>query len=418
MSEQTGLISSSESTDGKPPAAPRPLPFGGLRPDVTSPSSRHEWFKKHRKSAQLETIRMVNNKTLGYLDKVANENLAPNRKKIKLCPYRPKKASFTGEPLLQENERRFTLDGSQRDPLFWQFYKKQQASMWTAEEIDMRDDFAQFQGLKPSEQHYIKHTLAFFAASDGIVAENLCENFITEIQQPAARCFLALQAHMENVHSETYANLIEAYVKDPAEQYSLFNAIRTIPSVQLKAEWALYWSNNKARTYQERIIAFAAVEGIFFSGSFCAIFWLKKRGLLPGLTFSNELISRDEGLHRDFAVALHHRLLHPASPMKIREIIKDATEIEERFVKEGLPVGLLGMNADLMTQYIRFVADHLLVSLGQPKLYQVENPFDWMTLISLQGKTNFFERKVGEYALSGVTEDDPTAHEFSLDADF
>ena len=271
---------------------------------------------------------------------------------------------------------KYVLDPSKRDEEFWQFYKQHQASMWTAEEIDVRSDLAQFKKLKPPEQQRVKHVIAFFAASDGTVAENLHENFLTEIQHPDARCFLALQGHMENVHSETYANLLTAYVEDPMERDHLFHAIETIPSIQRKADWALYWTNSQTRTFQERLIAFAAVEGIFFSGSFCAIFWLKHRGLLPGLAFSNELISRDEGLHRDFAICLHKRLLRPASPMKIREIIQGATEVEIEFVREGLPVALLGMNADLMTQCIQFVADHLLVSLGQPKLYNIENPFD------------------------------------------
>lgn len=236
-----------------------------------------------------------------------------------------------------------------------------------------------------------------------------------EIQDPSARAFLTIQAYVEQVHSETYANIIEHYVRDPTERTLLFNAIETNPSVQRKAQWAIYWCNRN-RTFQERLIAFAAIEGIFFSGSFCAIFWLKHRGLLPGLAFANELISRDEGLHRDFAVCLHKQLLHPASPLKIREIIKEACEIEEDFISEGLPVGLIGMNAEMMTQYIHFVADHLLVSLGQPKLYDTVNPFDWMTLISLQGKTNFLEKQVGEYSHHAV--DRAFAHEFDLDTSF
>ena len=296
------------------------------------------------------------------------------------------------EPLLQEGDKsRFVLFPLV-DPAVWKEYKKHEASFWTAEEIDLAHDGPDWDKLQPNEQHFLKHVLAFFAASDGIVNENLAGRFETEVKLPEARCFYGFQKMMENVHSETYGLLIEQYVKDLTERDTLLNAIKTMPAIKRKADWALAYAQSDA-PFCERLVAFAIVEGVFFSGSFCAIFWLKKRGLMPGLTFSNELISRDEGLHCDFACLLHSKLRKPASQERIHEIMKSAVEAEIAFVCDALPCDLIGMNRDLMKQYIQFVADRLLVELGVSKMYDVENPFDWMQLISLQGKTNFFERR-------------------------
>merc|ERR1711998_712866 len=280
---------------------------------------------------------------------------------------------------------------------------------------DMRD----WDGLSKDEQHFIKHVLAFFAASDGIVNENLSTNFSDEIQVPEARAFYGFQMAMENIHSETYSLLIEQYIRDANERMKLFHAIETIPAVATKAQWAVNWMN-KDRSFYERLVGFACVEGILFSGSFCAIYWLKKRGLMPGLTFSNELISRDEGLHADFACLVYKLLKHKLSDEVVRSIIRGAVEVERKFICEALSCDLIGMNSDLMTRYIEFVADRLLTTLGHPKLYNATNPFDWMELISLQGKTNFFEKRVGEYQKAGVMT--PAGQEenkgFSLDVDF
>ena len=276
--------------------------------------------------------------------------------------------------------------------------------------------------LNADEKHFISHILAFFAASDGIVNENLCERFASEVQLPEARCFYGFQIAMENIHSETYSLLIDTYIKDAAQRAHLFNAIDTVPCVQQKAEWALRWISESKR-FAERLVAFAVVEGIFFSGSFCAIFWLKKRGLMPGLTFSNELISRDEGMHCDFACLLYSMLDQPLPEETVQEIVGDAVKHEKEFICEALSVDLIGMNSRMMAQYIEFVADRLLVALNVPKLYNTANPFDWMELISLQGKTNFFEKRVGEYQKAGVmsslnNEENQGANDFALDADF
>ena len=276
--------------------------------------------------------------------------------------------------------------------------------------------------LNGDEKHFISHVLAFFAASDGIVNENLCERFASEVQLPEARCFYGFQIAMENIHSETYSLLIDTYIKDAAQRAHLFNAIDTVPCVQQKAEWALRWISESKR-FAERLIAFAVVEGIFFSGSFCAIFWLKKRGLMPGLTFSNELISRDEGMHCDFACLLYSMLDQPLPEETVQEIVGDAVKHEKEFICEALSVDLIGMNSRMMAEYIEFVADRLLVALNVPKLYGTANPFDWMELISLQGKTNFFEKRVGEYQKAGVmsslnNEENQGANDFALDADF
>ncbi|KAH9330875.1 hypothetical protein KI387_002983, partial [Taxus chinensis] len=299
------------------------------------------------------------------------------------------------EPLLAENPQRFCMFPI-KYPQVWEMYKKAQASFWTAEEVDLSQDVHHWERLSSDERHFISHVLAFFAASDGIVLENLAGRFMKEIQVPEARAFYGFQIAIENIHSETYSLLLETYIKDPKQKAHLFNAIETVPCVTRKADWALRWIDS-SESFAERILAFACVEGIFFSGSFCSIFWLKKRGLMPGLTFSNELISRDEGLHCDFACLLYSLLNHKLSEDRVREIVCDAVDIEKEFVCDALPCDLVGMNAKLMSQYIEFVADRLLIALGYSKVYKVQNPFDWMELISLQGKTNFFEKRVGEY---------------------
>lgn len=305
------------------------------------------------------------------------------------------------EPLLRPNTQRFVLFPIQHEDI-WKMYKKAQSSNWTAEEIDLAQDVGEFDELTPNEKHFLTHVLAFFAASDGIVNENLVQNFNNEVQIPEARCFYGFQIAIENVHSEVYSLLIDTYVRDTKEKHKLFNAIETIPCVQKKAQWALQWTDSRYASFAERLVAFAAVEGIFFSGSFCAIYWLKKRGLMPGLTFSNELISRDEGMHCDFACLLYSKLEKPLPPEHVQHIIRIAVDCELEFVTESLPVELIGMNAGLMKEYIQFVADQLLKTLGCAPIYHTKNPFEWMTLISLSGKTNFFEKRVGEYSIDGV----------------
>ncbi|KAI9142199.1 ferritin-like superfamily [Paraphysoderma sedebokerense] len=322
------------------------------------------------------------------------------------------------EPILKENKSRFVLFPIKYHEV-WQMYKKAEASFWTAEEVDLSKDSHDWENkLNDDERHFISHVLAFFAASDGIVNENLVERFSQEVQIPEARCFYGFQIMIENIHSEMYSLLIDTYIRDGEKRDYLFNALDNIPCIQKKADWACRWIEDQNSTFGERLVAFAAVEGIFFSGSFAAIFWLKKRGLMPGLTFSNELISRDEGLHCDFACLLVSLLNKKPSPETITKIITQAVEIEQEFLTDALPVALIGMNADLMKRYIEFVADRLLVSLGCPKQYKVENPFDFMDMISLQGKTNFFEKRVGEYQKAGVMNRDPAAMQFSLDEDF
>jgi len=321
------------------------------------------------------------------------------------------------EPILKENKDRFVIFPIQHSDI-WEFYKKAEASFWTAEEIDLSQDLKDWESkMNDDEKHFIKHVLAFFAASDGIVNENLAENFVAEVQYTEAKFFYGFQIAVENIHSETYSLLIDTYVKDPKEKDYLFHAIETMDCVKKKADWALRWIDEGS--FAERLIAFAAVEGIFFSGSFCSIFWLKKRGLMPGLSFSNELISRDEGLHCDFACLLYSNHLNNKLPVEtIQEIIKDAVSIEKEFVTDALPVKLIGMNSDLMCQYIEFVADRLLAELGCPKIYNSKNPFDFMEMISLQGKTNFFEKRVGEYQKAGVMDSEKDKAKFSLDEDF
>lgn len=320
------------------------------------------------------------------------------------------------EPLLVENPKRFVLFPIQNNEV-WDMYKKAEASFWTAEEIDLASDMKDWDNLNDNERHFVSHILAFFAASDGIVNENLAANFATEVQIPEARCFYGFQIAVENIHSETYSLLIDTYIRDNEQKDHLLNAIETVPCVQKKAEWALQWCERDNASFAERCVAFAAVEGIFFSGSFCAIFWLKKRGLMPGLAFSNELISRDEGLHCDFACLLYKQLVNKLPEERIVEMITNAVEIEKEFVSDALPVELIGMNSTLMRDYIEFCADRLLVALGCSKHYNAVNPFEWMEMISLQGKTNFFEKRVSEYGKSGVgnTREEQV---FSLDADF
>ena len=322
------------------------------------------------------------------------------------------------EPLLQENPNRFVIFPIQHHDI-WEWYKKMEASFWTAEEIDLHQDLNDWNTkLNKDEKYFIKHILAFFAASDGIVNENLAENFVNEVQYSEAKFFYGFQIMMENIHSETYSLLIDTYVKDDAEKTKLFQAIEIFPAIKKKAEWALRWIESDS--FAERLIAFAAVEGIFFSGSFCSIFWLKKRGLMPGLTFSNELISRDEGVHCDFAVHLHNNhLINKVPKERIEEILLDALEIEKEFITESLPVSLIGMNAKLMTQYLEFVTDRLLDQFGCEKEFNVSNPFDFMDMINLQGKTNFFEKRVAEYQKAGVLNNDKKDESnFGLDDDF
>ncbi|PRP78384.1 hypothetical protein PROFUN_13796 [Planoprotostelium fungivorum] len=305
------------------------------------------------------------------------------------------------DPLLQDNKDRFVLFPINYSEI-WKFYKVAQACFWTAEELDLVPDLNDWNNkLNDNERFFISRVLAFFAASDGIVNENLACRFMSEVQIPEARCFYGFQIAIENIHAETYSLLIDTYIKDNAEKNMLFHAIDNIPCVKKKADWALHWIND-SDSFGERLVAFAAVEGIFFSGSFCSIFWLKKRGLMPGLSTSNEFISRDEGLHCDFACLLFNMLQVKPSQATVAKIILDAVECEKEFVTDALPVGLIGMNANLMTKYIEFVADRLLVALNCPKHFNTENPFDWMVLISLQGKTNFFERRVSEYAKANV----------------
>lgn len=320
------------------------------------------------------------------------------------------------EPLLKDNPSRFVIFPIQFNDIF-AMYKKAVASFWTVEEVDLSKDINDWDKLKDDERYFISHVLAFFAASDGIVNENLVERFCQEVQVSEARCFYGFQIAMENIHSEMYSLLINTFIREPVEQTRLFNAIDTIPCIKKKADWALRYISHETATYAERIIAFAAVEGIFFSGSFASIFWLKKRGLMPGLTFSNELISRDEGLHTDFACLMYKHLVNKLSEEDVKAIIADAVKIEQEFLTDALPVNLIGMNCVLMSQYIEFVADRLLLELDCTKMYNVENPFDFMENISLEGKTNFFEKRVGEYQKCGVMTS-PEQRSFTLDADF
>jgi len=319
------------------------------------------------------------------------------------------------ELLLTESDRNYTIFPIQHDDI-WTYYKKAMANFWTPEEVDLSKDYDDFVKLTDNERHFIEHILAFFAGSDGIVNENLVERFCSEVKLPEAQFFYGFQIAMENIHSETYSLLIDTYIKNPIKKAKLFNAITTIPSIKKKADWAIRWIGDDS-SFGERCIAFAAVEGIFFSGAFCSIFWLKKRGLMPGLCQSNELISRDEGMHTEFAVLMYKYLRDKPSKERVLEIIREAVVIETEFITESLSCKLIGMNSELMTQYIQYVADRLLQMLNIDKIYNATNPFDWMELISVQGKTNFFEKRVGEY--SNVANPEANSnHEFALDEEF
>lgn len=325
-------------------------------------------------------------------------------------------SSPSDEPLLMENPNRFVLFPIQHDDI-WAMYKQAVASFWTVEEVDLVHDHDDWAKMTPNERHFISHVLAFFAASDGIVNENLAMNFSNEVQIPEARCFYGFQIAIENIHSEMYSLLIDTYVKDSKEKIRLQRGIETIPCVKNKAQWALKWCDSTVSSFPERIVAFAVVEGIFFSGSFCSIFWLKKRGLMPGLCFSNELISRDEGLHCNFACLMYKKLQNPLPHERVHEIVSEAVVIEKEFVSAALPVNLIGMNSRTMCEYIEFCADRLLQDLGAEKLYNASNPYPWMVFQSLQGKTNFFEKRVSEYAKSGVGVH-KSDQVFSLDTEF
>lgn len=318
------------------------------------------------------------------------------------------------EPLLQEDDNRYVMFPIQ-DQSIWQMYKKQVECFWRAEEIDLSKDTADWDSLHKDEKYFISMILAFFAASDGIVLENLAARFMGEVQLSEARAFYGFQIAMENVHSECYSLLIDSYIKDGAEKTTLFNAINNFPCIKKKADWAIKWIHDKRSSFATRLIAFACIEGIFFSGAFCSIYWVKKRGLMPGLTFSNELISRDEALHTEFAVLLYSKLNKKVSKAKVVEIIKEAVDIEKEFICDALPCRLIGMNSELMCQYIEFVADRLSLQLGYDKIYDTKNPFDFMEMISIEGKTNFFEKRVAEYALADKTKNDDI---FDLDCDF
>jgi ribonucleoside-diphosphate reductase subunit M2 len=323
-------------------------------------------------------------------------------------------SKITNEPLLTSNDNRFVMFPIENQEI-WKMYKKQVECFWRCEEVDLTKDLTHWETLNENEKYFIKMILAFFAASDGIVLENLGSRFMNEVQLSEARAFYGFQIAMENIHSEMYSLLIETYVKDREEKHKLFTALENFPCIKKKGDWALKWIQDKRANFATRLIAFACVEGIFFSGAFCAIFWLKKRGLMPGLTFSNELISRDEALHTEFAILLYNQLNKKNRKDKVHEIVKEAVSIEKEFIIECLPCKLIGMNSTLMSQYIEFVADRLLVQLGYEKLYNVSNPFDFMELISIEGKTNFFEKRVGEYALA--TKDVDT-NVFDLDSEF
>ena len=323
-------------------------------------------------------------------------------------------AKAVAEPLLQEDDNRFVMFPIKSQSI-WDMYKKQVECFWRAEEVDLSKDAKHWESLNDNERYFISMILAFFAASDGIVLENLGMRFMGEVQLSEARAFYGFQIAMENIHSEMYSLLIETYIKDTVEKDKLFNALDNFPCIKKKGDWAMKWINDKRSSFATRLVAFACVEGIFFSGAFCSIYWLKKRGLMPGLTFSNELISRDEALHTEFAVLLYSQLNKKINKARIHEIIKEAVDIEKEFINDALPCRLIGMNAGLMSQYIEFVADRLTVQLGYEKMYNAGNPFDFMEMISIEGKTNFFEKRVGEYALASK---EINGDEFDLSCDF
>ncbi|XP_077367177.1 ribonucleoside-diphosphate reductase subunit M2-like [Festucalex cinctus] len=383
-----------------------------------SPLSAYNNNKENKLSADVNKMSLDKENTPPSLNSARVLASKTARKIFAETPLKgvKKNVGEEAEPLLKDNPRRFVIFPIQYHDI-WRMYKKAEASFWTAEEVDLSKDTQHWDLLKEDEKFFISHVLAFFAASDGIVNENLVERFTQEVQVTEARCFYGFQIAMENIHSEMYSLLIDTYIKDPKEREYLFNAIETMPCVKKKADWALDWIGKKNATYGERVVAFAAVEGIFFSGSFAAIFWLKKRGLMPGLTFSNELISRDEGLHCDFACLMFKHLVNKPSGDTVASVIRNAVEIEQEFLTQALPVKLIGMNCELMKRYIEFVADRLMMELGFDKLYCAENPFDFMENISLEGKTNFFEKRVGEYQRMGVMAANAD-NTFTLDADF
>jgi ribonucleotide reductase beta subunit family protein with ferritin-like domain len=323
-------------------------------------------------------------------------------------------AKSIAEPLLTEDDSRFVMFPIQ-DESIWNMYKKQVDCFWRAEEVDLSKDLTDWNGLNKEERHFVSMILAFFAASDGIVLENLGMRFMSEVQLSEARAFYGFQIAMENIHSQMYSQIIETYIQDREEKHNLFNALNNFECIKKKGDWARKWINDNRSSFATRLVAFACVEGIFFSGAFCSIFWLKKRGLMPGLTFSNELISRDEALHTEFAVLLYSKLLKKINKNRIYEIVKEAVEIEKEFILEALPCKLIGMNSNLMSQYIEFIADRLIVQLGYDKIYNANNPFDFMELISVESKTNFFEKRVSEYALADKKIDDNV---FELSEDF
>jgi len=393
---------------------------------ITSAHENKENVMPSEKALELKSLEQALRKIPGN-----NENNSKDGKhqadKAKLVVVNQKQASSKypssldkSEPLCLETKNRFVLFPLANQQI-WSMYKKHVASFWTAEEVDLSQDRRDWERMSAKEQHFIKYVLAFFAASDGIVLENLTSNFINDVKLPEARCFYAFQAAMENIHSETYSLLIDTYIQDESEKASLFNAMDNIECIKAKANWALKWMSTDS-AFCQRLVAFACVEGIFFSGSFCALFWLKKRGLMPGLTFSNELISRDEGLHTDFACLLYKLCAHQMDEKTIHEIVRSAVECEQAFICDSLPVDLIGMNSKLMAEYIQFVADRLCHALGHNKLYGAKNPFDWMEMISLQGKTNFFEKRVGEYAragvMTGLDNKNEKADMFAFDLDF
>ncbi|KAF1794031.1 Ribonucleotide reductase small subunit, acitve site [Phytophthora cactorum] len=392
-----------------------PISDSSSSPPTTSPVTMVAASSEHNKASEQPEQELSPEFVEGFAKGV---NVKDEKEELVMSEFKRKELNgeVPTEPFLVENPNRFVLFPIQEHEV-WQMYKKAEASFWTAEELDLVHDLKDWTKLTDNERHFIKHVLAFFAASDGIVNENLAMNFSNEVQVPEARCFYGFQIAIENIHSEVYSLLIDTYIKDAIEKDHLLRAIETIPCVTKKAHWALKWCDPRVSSYPERLLAFAAVEGIFFSGSFCSIFWLKKRGLMPGLSFSNELISRDEGMHTDFACLLYSKLVTKLPESRVHEIIRDAVVIEHEFVRDSLPVELIGMNSGLMCQYIEFVADRLLYSLGVSKIYHAKNPFDWMDMISLQGKTNFFEKRVGEYSKAGVG---VAAEEqvFTLDADF
>lgn len=307
-------------------------------------------------------------------------------------------ADIENEPLLCENPDRYVMFPI-ADADIWSMYKKQMQCFWRVEEVDLGSDMVDWDKLNMNEKHFIKMVLAFFAASDGIVSENLAQRFMNDVQLPEARAFYGFQIMMENIHSEMYSVLIDTYIRDKTEKMELFRAIQNFDCIRKKADWALKWIADKNSTFARRLIAFACIEGIFFSGSFCSIYWLKKRGLMPGLTFSNELISRDEGMHTDFAVLLYSKLLHRLTDAEVRAIVMEAVDIEKEFICQAIPCRLIGMNAEMMMRYIEFVADRLVLQLGYKKIYNATNPFSFMEMISMEGKANFFEKRVGDYSL-------------------